>query len=64
MDFLEAYNTLNEDIDEERKQKLQTICDELNTKYGYKHNDRFTNKNSPYYGREQWHTVTYYPTEV
>lgn len=60
--LLEEY--LKEDIEEELKQKLQAICDELNSKYGYKHNDRFTNSNSPYYGMDVWHTVTAKPTEM
>lgn len=74
MDFFEAFDELNkldildesltEAVDEERKQKLQAICDELNRKYGYRHNDRFTNSNSPYYGMDVWHTVTYEPTEM
>ena len=69
MDFLDTFEELNklnltEGVDEERKQKLQAICDELNRKYGYEHNDRFTNRNSPYYGMDVWHTVTYKPTEM
>ena len=60
--LLEGY--LTEGVDEERKQKLQAICDELNREYGYKHNDRFTNRNSPYYGMDTWLTVTYSPTKM
>lgn len=41
---------------------LSEVTDKLKEEFmsdiGYKHNDRFTNPNSPYYGKEGWHTCT------
>ena len=42
--------------------ELLSIKNKIMQKYGYEHNDRFENENSPYYNQEQWHISTEYPT--
>lgn len=48
----------------QRKEITDNVIELFMDEVGYKHNDRFSNSNSPYYGNRQWHMSTDDPTEV